>query len=525
MHRRSFKLATLLASACLFWAAADAQPAQQPNPQLQQNIRNAVNRGVAFLRRTQAKDGTWQHYAGGAIDNTVGATAWCAVALIEAGAPINGNDIQSAATFVRGKVKDLNYTYAIAAALIFLDKINQGGDAVNIKLLANKLIQGQQPGGGWTYYCPNRGGIADNSNSQFALLALWIAHRNGIDAKMTFQKAEQYFRFNQQADGGWAYQFVHGPLGATNPQMTCAGMMALAFGHATKPMAGPNLKADPAVMKAKDYLDQFMVRPFQMDEHATYFLWTLQRMCMMYGYTQFNGIDWYTWGAKIILSAQRADGGWASDPISGRNCETAWALMFLCKSNLGGLQIGGNNPVPGNVPGPNPPPGGNNNAVQPPPKKVKVEEVRAGKPGEAKALAQELRTAVNPDRIEQLLDMLTNTVGTEYTTHLADAITQVKPGVKDQVRQALRQRLSRFKKDTLQQYLETDHKELRLAVLELLPRKEKCMEAIPNIIPLLRDGDVQLSTAAHETLKKMTEQNLPRDAAAWQKWWDTSGLK
>jgi len=410
--------------------------------------------------------------------------------------------------------------------------------------LAQKLIGGQQPVGGWTYWCPNRGGVADNSNSQFALLALWVARRSGVKADRALQAAEKYFRENQQNDGGWAYQFVMGPLGSTNPQMTCAGMLALAYGHGTRhknetefkqtrkdedseaptkrQRVAPNLKADPQVMKAKEYLSLWMQRPFHVDEHAIYCLWTLERVCMVYGYSQFNGIDWYTWGSKIIMSRQNQDGGWSSDAISGRNCETAWALLFLRKSNLAAdLDVGEAEFKGGKV---NERPTRGGGGVRPPPKQEKAEKNRTGKPGEAQALAEELRTTLDEERAAQILDLLENTKGQEYTEALYNTIAQVRSiTVKDLIRKALQNRLNRMSKNTLQQYLGVENKELRLAALALLPGKVGAKEAVPDIMPLLRERDVQISVAAHEALKNITGQDKGRDYAAWQRWWDDGG--
>lgn len=537
MPSRGLKLATLLASLGLFWNAGQASPQGEVDKDFRAEIDHAVDRGVAFLRRTQQRDGTWQQGGSNSVENAVGATAMCATALLECGVAIDDSAVQKAANYVRSKVRELNYTYAISGAIIFLDRVSKGGDSGTIQMLAQKLQGGQQPAGGWTYWCPNRGGVADNSNGQFALLALWIARRNGAKVDESLRRAEKYFRENQQNDGGWAYQFVMGPLGSTNPQMTCAGLMALAFGFGTRHKAEteltgtergndappptsrqrnvPDLRLDPQVMKAKDYLVQWMSRPHTMDEHGIYTLWTLERMCMIYRYTQFNGIDWYNWGARIILRAQRNDGGWATDQISGRNCETSWALLFLKKSDLTGLDVGeatfekGNFGRPRGAGGPKPP------APAP-----KPQPGREGKPGEAKALAEELRTTVVEERIVEILDILENTKGSEYTEFLANAIAQVRPAVRDQVRKALQKRLGRMSKGTLAKYLNIDNKELKLAALTLLPGKDGAKEVIPDIIPLLRDRDVQVSIEAHEALKKISGKNFPKDASAWQNWWD-----
>ena len=41
-----------------------------------------------------------------------------------------------------------------------------------------------------------------------------------------------------------------------------------------------------------------------------YFLWSLERMAVIYDLKLIEGKDWYEWGAEIILANQQADGGW-----------------------------------------------------------------------------------------------------------------------------------------------------------------------------------------------------------------------
>ena len=68
----------------------------------------------------------------------------------------------------------------------------------------------------------------DNSNTQFASLALWIARRHQLKVDPALRLLDQRFRAMQNPDGGWPY--VH--HGNTTPTMTCAGLigLAVAFG-------------------------------------------------------------------------------------------------------------------------------------------------------------------------------------------------------------------------------------------------------------------------------------------------------
>src|SRR5262249_39207659 len=48
-------------------------------------------------------------------------------------------------------------------------------------------------------------GTSDNSNTQFAILALWVAQRHGVPMERTLKLMVQRFRQSQNADGSWGY--------------------------------------------------------------------------------------------------------------------------------------------------------------------------------------------------------------------------------------------------------------------------------------------------------------------------------
>src|SRR5262249_44760139 len=74
----------------------------------------------------------------------------------------------------------------------------------------------------------------DNSNTQFATLALWTARRRGMPTEPALARVEARFRGSQNADGGWSYD-LHGPIshGQSSATMTAAGLMCVAVADAT----------------------------------------------------------------------------------------------------------------------------------------------------------------------------------------------------------------------------------------------------------------------------------------------------
>src|SRR5206468_2612465 len=68
----------------------------------------------------------------------------------------------------------------------------------------------------------------DNSNTQFAILGLWVAQRHGLPVAKALARVEARFRNSQNFDGGWGYTPGNGVGSST--AMTCAGLLGLAVG-------------------------------------------------------------------------------------------------------------------------------------------------------------------------------------------------------------------------------------------------------------------------------------------------------
>ena len=96
----------------------------------------------------------------------------------------------------------------------------------NVQWLEDESNQGR-PAQGRLVLSRARGG--DNSNSQFAVLALYDAQRVGVEvSRETWQLAADYWRSTQNDDGSWGY--VPGDAGTGS--MTCAGIGGLAISTA-----------------------------------------------------------------------------------------------------------------------------------------------------------------------------------------------------------------------------------------------------------------------------------------------------
>lgn len=125
----------------------------------------------------------------------------------------------------------------------------------------------------------------DNSNTQFAILALWAARRHGLPLDRPLALVDARFRQHQNTDGSWGYY-----LGTSKSRgsMTCAGLLGLAVGRGIG-MKVEGASSDPAIEQGLQYLSQAIGRPavrrrpgggriINADAWGDlYFLWSVER--------------------------------------------------------------------------------------------------------------------------------------------------------------------------------------------------------------------------------------------------------
>jgi hypothetical protein len=171
----------------------------------------------------------------------------------------------------------------------------------------------------------------DNSNTQFALLGLWAARRHDVPTEYSLQLAQRRFAKHQNEDGGWGYLTYR----KTKDTMTCAGLIGVAMGHGVSAELGKDKAKmqDAAIQKGLRSLGRAIGTPGQPN---LYFLWSVERVAMLYDLKTIGGKDWYAWGSKALLATQQADGSWTDGQYPGANefSDTCFALLFLKRSNL-----------------------------------------------------------------------------------------------------------------------------------------------------------------------------------------------
>ncbi|MCI0461723.1 MAG: hypothetical protein L0Z62_32630 [Gemmataceae bacterium] len=182
-------------------------------------------------------------------------------------------------------------------------------------------------------------GRDDNSNTQFAILALWAARRHDVPVEQSLALAEARFRASQRPGGGWGYPYQGG--GQTGP-MTCVGLLGLAAGlGADKDGQAPGANAvqakNPTIERGLQALGQSIDHPGKGKRGVSaYFLWSVERVGVLYDLRTIGKKDWYRWGVEILLPSQRADGSWHLGGSHGSDAtlDTCMALLFLKRANL-----------------------------------------------------------------------------------------------------------------------------------------------------------------------------------------------
>jgi hypothetical protein len=184
-------------------------------------------------------------------------------------------------------------------------------------------------------------GTTDNSNSQFAILALWAARKYDVPMIRTLNLISRRYHTSQNADGTWGYRYKFGGGEGGSTAMTCVGLLGLAAAHGLiNEGGGPKQIMDPRVIQGFLALNQHIGTPtgnWQERPMANlYNLWSIERVGVLYNLPTIAKKDWYRWGAEILVANQKQHGNWDKGGYHGASpvLDTCLALLFLKRANL-----------------------------------------------------------------------------------------------------------------------------------------------------------------------------------------------
>lgn len=296
-----------------------------------QTVDHCVGKAAQWL----LQNGGAQPYPGHAL----GQRSLVGLALSAAGEQQN-RLVLVAAEQVRAAVAADSNTYDVALAILFLDSLGKARDRATLKASGERLAAGQLKNGAWSYGIPGTksGGAdyrnilsgGDNSCTQFAAIAGWVARRYGVRNDASHELMNNYFRGSvDPSTGGWGYSA--GIRGGVSPSMTCAGLLGLAAAKGLAAKEEKKAVEDPIVQKAFGYLgEQLRQDPSLANDH--YFLWSLERVAVIYNARTIGGVDWYEWGARHLLETQQQDGSWTATYTPA--IDTSFAVLFLTRANV-----------------------------------------------------------------------------------------------------------------------------------------------------------------------------------------------
>ncbi|AMV29774.1 hypothetical protein VT84_35605 [Gemmata sp. SH-PL17] len=272
-----------------------------------------------------------------------------------------------------------------------------------------------------------------------------------------------------------------------------------------------------------------------------YFFWSLERVGVIYGVDKIGDVDWYDFGANALIATQRGDGSWVGRSGHGTDVDTAFAILFLSRSNLvrdlaakvqrnpANAELRANaappapddsvgaKPEPGTKPEPpaKPTPG----TVEPPGKPVALAPPSTPKPTlgtTASEIAIELTRTSNADW-EATLKRVREAKGQENTGALLAVIPLLEGERKATAREALAERLCRMTPISLRGMLKAEDVELRRgAALACAMKDDK--NHIPDLIDALSDKNEAVAKAARAGLKSLTEKDFAT-ANEWREWY------
>ena len=332
----------LLILGCVFLSSAG--PIQKARGEIDApSVQRAIDRGVAYLRKSQEDRGGWNEYG----SQSCGLSALCTLSLINAGVSRDDKDLSRAMRYFRSF--EPHETYSVSLQTLVYCQLGAAGDLPRIRRNVQWLMDNQinESGsrrrvGGWSY--GNNRGSGDPSNSQFALLALGAAKDRGIEIdNQVFERSLLYWQSHQRRDGGWGY----GSSQPTTGSMTCAGIASLII--ARNGLSASDLVIDGETIRCCGQEDEgsisaglaWLGKAFSTEvnpggDSMTYFyyLYALERVGRLSGRRFIGGHDWYREGAEKLLKLQdEFQGFWAgAAPMeSNRDIATSFALLFLSK--------------------------------------------------------------------------------------------------------------------------------------------------------------------------------------------------
>ncbi len=333
-------LAVVLGLAVVHTGAAGREPA----PVSPDKIQRAIEKARDWLIREQEANGSWE-CSMRTEETRVGATSLVMLALANAGVDRSHVAMQRGLDWLRRQKPD--ETYSVSLQTLVLAMLSPDADRAilerNVDWLEKAQVSQGPATGSWSYGT-NRG-TGDNSNAQFALLALHEADRAGIRVRRdVWVRAQQYWAACANPDGSWGYTIGNA---AGSGSMTCAGIASIWI--TSEHIGTPDARAAAdrvsccgggASPKVLERGLQWLGRRFSVVENPGtggqtwlyYYLYGLERVGRFTARRFIGESDWYLEGAKMFVASQDGlTGAFRGGRVEDPTVATSFALLFLAK--------------------------------------------------------------------------------------------------------------------------------------------------------------------------------------------------
>jgi len=373
--------AARLAEAAQPTLAADRPGLIAPNKIGDADVQKRIALGVKYLKSIQSRDG--RIGTKGRVFNMtypVGQTALALLAMLEAGVPLGDPSARRALSYAFDTPTDHTYEVALQAMVLAKMPRDKRGRSHrrSMEQVLKRLVDWQAADGMWTYWLTNprhvrgnergRRGITvgrnwrdryesgDNSNTQFAVLALWELGKRGVEIpEPALRRAADHFINTQSVTHGWPYvkRYEDYRLPSQSVTMTATGLASL---YILRDLLGAKGAAGEGVFDGERSADCGRPGPFDAAINraftrveadldglggltglyggppfpsSAYYSYAIERIGVATGLKQIGRHDWYREGAWYFLGHQQRDGSWTV----GYNpaVETSLAVLFLAK--------------------------------------------------------------------------------------------------------------------------------------------------------------------------------------------------
>jgi hypothetical protein len=158
----------------------------------------------------------------------------------------------------------------------------------------------------------------------------------------TLQLIANRFKTSQDSTGSWGYTYKYGGGAGESAPMDCCGLLGLAVGHGRAANEGQeDAIKDKQIVNGFASVNKFIGAPIgryrDVPLQNLYFLWSWERVGVLYDLPTLVDKDWFRWGAEGIIANQAPTGEWLEGggyPAATPVANTCFALLFLRRTNL-----------------------------------------------------------------------------------------------------------------------------------------------------------------------------------------------